>query len=186
MYKIILPAWGFSSQVKGCYCCLGFHTPRPTTYCFILGDVGLGGPLLATLETLVTNDWNARGEGIIINLWEPYEMGELFSFRNTKQTLAVKRMQTTSCLFKAMKEESTITQAKRLFCFPSQEWWLKSARKPQRPSPSPALLTPCVFFKKKIPKNKAAPHFLQLAISLELYVYILLRKSQDIICFSVQ
>ena len=113
-------------------------------------------------------------------------MGELFSFRNTKQTLAVKRMQTTSCLFKAMKEESTITQAKRLFCFPSQEWWLKSARKPQRPSPSPALLTPCVFFKKKIPKNKAAPHFLQLAISLELYVYILLKKSQDIICFSVQ
>lgn len=145
MYKIILPAWGFSSQVKGCCCCLEFHTPRPTTYCFILEDVGLGEPLLATLETLVTNEWNAEGDRIIIKLWEPYEMGELFLFRNTKQTLAVKRMQTTSCLFKAMKEESTITQAKRLFCFPSQECWLKSAHKPQRSIPSLALLMQCIF-----------------------------------------
>lgn len=39
------------------------------------------------------------------------------------------------------------------------------------------------FFKKKNPKNKAVAHFLQLAASFELYVYILLRKFRDIICF---
>lgn len=72
-----------------------------------------------------------KGEGMVNSLREPSERQVIFVQKH-KANISGERMQTASCLFKAIKEGSTLTQAKRLFRFPSHEFWLKSAHKPQR------------------------------------------------------